>query len=191
MGKAQPSGPNLAEAVKENIVQALMASAITTSNLAESGILLEQYKVYVDSMEKLVARRQGVHTFFSTVNSFLLTVAGLLLTKDFIASDLAATPLVLASASGIALVVVWWQLSIYYGLLAKAKFAVIHALEQHLPSSPFWAEWVALDYGRNRDKYRSMSSIEKVIPIVFGVCYAVIGVIGILIIFNIVHLHHK
>ena len=141
--------------------------------------LLELYKTYVDSMEKVVSRRQTVHSFFLTANTLLLTFAGLLITKDFIRSGVSAVPLVISPIAGSMLSLVWMKLSRHYGLLCEAKFKVIHSLEKQLPAAPFLAEWVALGEGKNPLKYQSMATIEWVIPIVFLVIYVILFAVGL------------
>ena len=43
--------------------------------------LLAQYRLFVETSEALVLRRQGVNTFFLSVNSLVLAGAGLLLRR--------------------------------------------------------------------------------------------------------------
>ena len=44
-------------------------------------ILMEQYKLFVDTSERLVARRQLVNTFFLSVNTLTLSAIGLIATE--------------------------------------------------------------------------------------------------------------
>ncbi len=43
---------------------------------------LTQYRLFVETSEAFVVRRQGVNTFFLSVNSIVLAAAGLLLRDD-------------------------------------------------------------------------------------------------------------
>ena len=45
----------------------------------DSEALLTQYRILVETSEALISRRQGVNTFFLSVNSIILTVVALLL----------------------------------------------------------------------------------------------------------------
>ncbi len=49
------------------------------SEESDSEALLTQYGLFVGTSEALSSRRQGVNTFFLSVNSLLLAAAGLLL----------------------------------------------------------------------------------------------------------------
>lgn len=151
---------------------------------ASEAVILDQYKLYVDSMEKLILRRQGVHTFFMTVNTFLMSLAALLLTRDYVGHREAGLPIVLASLAGIVLAARWENMTVYYGRLAEAKFDVIHAFESRLASRPFWAEWVALRQGTDPKLYQAISGIEAKLPAVFGCCYIVTASLGVAIVFG-------
>jgi hypothetical protein len=103
------------------------------------------------------------------------------LTKDFVRSGVSAVPVMVATAAGAMMSLVWMKLSRHYGLLNAGKFKVIHAFERHLPAAPFWAEWVELDEGRNPSKYQSMAMIQWVIPVVFLVVYVLMFVTGLVV----------
>ncbi|ELR97402.1 hypothetical protein [Gloeocapsa sp. PCC 73106] len=142
-------------------------------DLESQKLILEQYKLYVETMEKLVARRQTLHSIMLIGNAFLMSVAGFFVTKVELPSRFPSGVGVMTVAlAGILLSLTWQKLSKYYGLLNRRKFEVIHTLETRLPVSLFWAEWVALGKGKNKDKYQSMAQIEAMIPIIFIVCYA-------------------
>jgi len=141
-------------------------------------VLLDQYKIFVETSEQLVARRQGVNTFFLSINSLLLTGIGLLareLTKAP-ASVFAALAICVA---GILLCLGWYRLLCSYAQLNHGKFVVIHELERHLPASLFQAEWEALGAGRNVKTYRPCTGTEKSIAVIFSVLYAVGGISSI------------
>jgi hypothetical protein len=148
--------------------------AETTSNA-----VIELYKLYVESMEKAVARRQTMHSFFLAANTLLLSLAGLLVTKDFVRSGVSAVPIMLASIAGAMLSLVWMKLSRHYGLLNTGKFRVIHALESKLPVKPFHEEWKELGEGRDPRRYQSMAAIERLIPVVFLILFTILFVVGL------------
>ena len=127
---------------------------------ADSEALLAQYRLLVETSEALVARRQGVNTFFLSVNSLVLAAAGLLL-RDGILSDLESFALVCLSLGGCVLCFVWRRLISSFRQLSRGKFDVIHAMEQRLPARMFAAEWAALGHGEDPKKYRPFTGTEK------------------------------
>ena len=59
----------------------LFPSGTAFAEGTRQSILFEQYKLFVDSSEKLVVRRQTVNTFFLSINALLLSAAGFIV-KD-------------------------------------------------------------------------------------------------------------
>lgn len=138
-------------------------------------ILLEQYKLFVDTSERLVARRQVVNTFFLSVNALLFSVVGICI-KEAVTTHLAALGIVPIAIAGIVLCYAWRVLVRSYRQLNRGKFDVIHLLEEHLPACVFKAEWKALGEGKAKQKYKPFTSTEAWIPIVFIVIYVVFTV---------------
>ena len=145
---------------------------------ADTETLLAQYRMFVDTSEALVVRRQGVNTFFLSVNSIILTIAGLLL-RDGQSGDLESGALIGLGLGGVTLCVVWRSLIVSFKQLSKGKFDVIHALERRLPAQVFTAEWAALGYGRDSTKYTPFTKTEVRTPFVFGVLQALLLTAGI------------
>lgn len=98
---------------------------------ADSEALLAQYRLFVETSEALVARRQRVNTFFLSVNPLVLAAAGLVL-RDGKLSDLESGALVCLSFSGCVLCFVWRRLISSFRQLSRGKFEVIQALEYRL-----------------------------------------------------------
>ena len=44
--------------------------------------LLEQYKLYIESVNSVSMRRQTANNFFLSINTFLLSIVGFLISKD-------------------------------------------------------------------------------------------------------------
>ena len=141
--------------------------------------LLTQYRLFVETSEALSARRQGVNTFFLSVNSIVLAAAGLLL-SDGEFSNLESIALTCLSFGGAVLSFVWWRLISSFQQLSKGKFDVIHALERRLPARIFAAEWVALGSGKDPKKYKPFTVTEKTTPMVFGTLHGFLFIAGII-----------
>jgi hypothetical protein len=133
---------------------------------------LELYKLMVASSEALVARRQGANTFFLTANGAVLTAIGLLLGRGLV-SFLEGIGLVVLTATGLILSLVWRSLILSLGQLNTGKFAVINRLEGAFPVAIYGAEWVALGEGKDKTLYKSSTSREVRIPITFATIYSI------------------
>lgn len=138
----------------------------------ERSSLLEQYKLFVDTSEKLVARRQTVNTFFLSVNALLLSAIGTI-AKEVITTPITIIGILAISIAGILLCFGWRRLVKSYHQLNAGKFDVIDHLEQYLPASLFKAEWEALGRGNDPDKYIPFTKTEATIPIVFIILYLI------------------
>lgn len=136
----------------------------------------ELYKLMVASSEQLVARRQGMNTFFLTANGAILTAAGLIVANDAPA-QFQAWGLLLLTVTGGVLSQAWRSLIRRFGQLNAGKFVIISALERLLPAAIYDAEWFALGEGKDKRKYKSFTSGEAWTPwTFFGVyCVAAVG----------------
>jgi len=148
---------------------------------ADQDRVFELYKLMVTSSEALVARRQGVNTFFLTANGALLTGIGLVIKAASSIRIVAAGVLVLAF-TGALLSYAWKSLLTSFGQLNKGKFAVINRLERELPAAIYSAEWKALAEGQNPSIYRSFTSREVWAPWGALTIYGLVAVAAIIVI---------
>jgi hypothetical protein len=137
--------------------------------------LFELYKIMVQSSENLVSRRQGVNTFFITVNGAILTGLGFFI-KAGGGQEIKALGVLLIALTGLILAHAWKSMIISFGQLNTGKFAVINRLERHLPAALFYAEWEALERGENPKVYRSFTSREVWAPYLLMLLYAIAAV---------------
>src|SRR5664279_5984342 len=98
--------------------------------------LLEQYKLYVESAQKVTDRRISTGNYLLTVNSFLLTVFGVASSQHLGGVWLAIVPL-----AGLLVSFTWYSLVVFYRNLGACKYKVIHQMESFLPVAPFRCEW--------------------------------------------------
>ncbi len=132
--------------------------------------ILEQYKLCVEMAERVSARRAFANTFFLTLNTGVFTLFGTLW-KDRPSGAVwwLAFPVIVLVGECLA----WFWLLRSYRQLNSAKYAVIGALEELLPTSPYWrAEWRALGEGQDRAKYWPLTHLEQWVPLLFALTYA-------------------
>lgn len=131
--------------------------------------LLEQYKLYVEMADRISARRGLANTFFLSLNTALLTAVGVFFNEQ---SDTAGGWLVLPLVALLAQCLTWYWIIRSYRQLNSAKWAVVGALEQRLPASPYWlAEWKAIGEGRDPARYWPLTHVEQWIPVLFALTY--------------------
>lgn len=134
-------------------------------------LVLEQYKLYVEMADRLSARRAIANSYFLTLHTAIATLVALFWRAPTHDSMAWLALLFLGIALGLCLA--WILLVRSYRQLSARKFAVIGALEERLPASPWWnGEWL----GRvNERRYLSLSYTEMWVPILFAVAYAAAG----------------
>ena len=139
---------------------------------ADSGSLLEQYKLYVEMADRISQRRGAANTFFLTFNTAVVgALAGFY--KD-VPPDVSVAMYAAAAVLSIA----WGVLLRSYRNLNTAKFKVIGVLEERLPANPYYkAEWKALGEGKDLRRYIPLSAIETVVPAVFFLIYIYLFVV--------------
>jgi hypothetical protein len=141
-------------------------------------LLLEQYKVFVESANKVSDRRSTAHTFLLTANTTLITLYGFVLGKD-VALSTAKTPWAwLVPLTGFLLTCAWFLLIRSYRTLNGAKFRVIHELEKRLPARLFDLEWEFLKRGESLT-HVPLTHIEEYVPAAFACLYAVLIVLAL------------
>ncbi len=143
--------------------------AYTAERREYQAAVLEQYKLYVGLADQVSARRGTTNSFFVTLNTAVFALIGALATRTSGHSSwLLIFPLLGLEGECFA----WFYLVRSYRLLNGAKFAVVGALEERLPASPWWrAEWSALGEGRDRTKYWPLTHLEQWIPVLFALVY--------------------
>lgn len=131
--------------------------------------LLEQYKIYIASTEKISDRRQKANEFFLALNSALVTLLGFILSKND--KSILTTTICLGSLAGIIMCYLWYRIIRSYKGLNDAKFKVLHAIEGRLPLALYDTEWEMLGRGTDKKKYWPFTHIELLVPWIFIAIY--------------------
>jgi hypothetical protein len=132
-----------------------------------SAHLLEQYRIYVDSADRISERRTAANNYLIVVNAFLVTLYGLAAALG--PSGLALWAVALPIA-GVLVCATWWVLIRNYRSLNSVKYQVIHLMEAELPAAPYDLEWQLAEEGKG-STYKPLTHIEQWIPAVFGALY--------------------
>ena len=145
---------------------------------ADGSTLLSLYLYYAEQTEKLIERRNATSRYFLTINTGFVAILGLALQHK---PTGAAAWLVALALAGIAVCVIWAQLTRSYRVLTKARFEVITEMEQRLPAAPYSDEWQRIKQSPAHQGYTSISRLESMVPWVFAVIYAVLLVAPLIV----------
>jgi len=142
-------------------------------------ILLEQYKIFLQTSESLIDRRQSVNNFYISVNSALAATYGAILAL----SEIGCFKLMVSFiffALGVFLCAAWMNILSSYGDLNGSKMKIISQIEKRLPANLYDAEWEALSDKLKRKKYVSFTESEKSTPKLFIALYCLLFLLCIL-----------
>jgi hypothetical protein len=123
--------------------------------------LLEEYKLYVEMMDRVSGRRIETNKFYISILTALLGfIATLGQQRVGIGSDYMSVVLLLFI--GLCLCVLWFVNINSYKQLNSLKFDVIREMESHLPFPCYSREWEVLQ--RQGKAYQRLSVIERYMP---------------------------
>ncbi|MDD5626171.1 MAG: hypothetical protein PHG83_03330 [Patescibacteria group bacterium] len=134
----------------------------------------EQYKLYIESMEKISDRRQYANNYFITINTALISLIGISSQINFFESIIWIKYFL--ALIGIIICITFGYLVKSYKQLNEGKFKVIHQIEEKLPLAIYKYEWEILGSGKDKNKYYPFSHIELIIPWIFGIIYTILGI---------------
>ncbi len=138
--------------------------------------LLEQYKLFVETSQRVTEKRQNSNNYLLTLNSSLVTLFIVFLSTFGHHRWNALIP-----GTGLIVCFIWYSLVDSYKDLNRAKFAVIHELENQLPVALFRHEWWVCGHNRKKkdnpveDMYVPLTHLERWIPVAFAVLYLGLG----------------
>jgi hypothetical protein len=145
---------------------------------------VDLYKVAVEMADRISERRGRANAFFLTLNVALVAALGLASPEisnrsahsiDHVLSARWGT--FLLAIGGEAIAAAWFLLLKSYRDLNRAKFSVIHEIEEKLPIRVFAREWELLrphapdHWWRLWRRYAEFGVIERAVPIVFAAIY--------------------
>lgn len=139
----------------------------------DQDILIEQYKMYVDSAQKISERRSALNSTFTALMSGLLAATPVIL-KEVNEDALRCAILMGIGVLGILINVVWYLAILSCRQLNKVKFIVIGEIEKSLPFKCYEREWELIKDEENKLHYIRITAIERLIPLAFFVPFFVL-----------------
>ena len=144
--------------------------------------LLEQYKLFVETVEQVTDRRLNASNYFLTLNAFLISLFGVLANFSGTGSLGSKIWSFLVPVAGLLICITWVTIIKSFRQLNSGKFKVIHELETVLPAALFNAEWTVLERGRGKI-YTRTTLVEVLVPRIFAGLYIVLAIFGVVNLF--------
>jgi hypothetical protein len=135
--------------------------------------LLEQYKLYVEMMDRMTSRRGQMNSFYTTLSSLLALIA-LITNKDqihFTNSKLQLIAIGAISFLGVLLCFIWYNNVQSYKELNSSKFKVISEIESMLPFACYDKEWEVIKRDKRYKGYQPQTKVERFIPFILSLPY--------------------
>jgi hypothetical protein len=145
-----------------------------------SAHLLDQYKLYIEMIDRLSARRVLVNNSFITMMG-AGAIAFAAAPQHFPGAFSALFQLGVTTFC-ILLAVMWRATIRYYRDLSSAKFKVISEMEALLPAQPFKMEWEYLQAAQRatgKKLHRGLATMEMLVPLI-AIAIAAIGLVATL-----------
>jgi hypothetical protein len=131
---------------------------------------LALFELYLATAEKVSDRRAQANSWMLSVDSAIIALYGYLQAdKMAVGATQKMVWLWAIPAAGAIVCLAWAALLTSYRKLNRAKFAVLTQIEADLPIPPFTREREAY----RRDRRRSLSTVERLIPGCFVLLYAI------------------
>lgn len=122
-------------------------------------MIFQQYKLYTEQKEKFVDRSFQTNKFYLVL--ILALIVTMFLTKDY-SFIFGLSSILIFSAAGLAICVLWWMNVDAYNFLLKVKFSrVIEELEKKLPVKPYTEEFAAIMDLRKSKREFLFADIQK------------------------------
>ena len=137
---------------------------------SESDQYLELYKLHAELADRVSQRREGANRLFVGLVVALLVFVGTLI-RFGAGVGLEAAIIFAVGFCGAALCVSWVIVIQSYRQLNRAKFRVLHNLEQLLPFQFFTDEWDPQAEGQKSNRYWRLTHVELGLPLVFGTLF--------------------
>ena len=132
--------------------------------------LLEQYKLYVETADRISDRREQTNRFYISLLSVLLALLSLVIGRRVL-DGFQIVVFMTIGILGLGLCVLWNINIRSYRQLNSGKFKVIHEMEQYLPFSCYDREWEILGRGKEAKKYLQLTRVEQYVPFILAVPY--------------------
>lgn len=126
-------------------------------------ILFQQYKLYAEHKEKFIDRSFATNKFYLVL--VLVIALTMFLTKDYCFAY-GLSSILIFSAAGMAICILWWINMDSYNLLIKVKLSnVLEQIEKQLPIQPYTQEFsVVKDLRKNKREFL-FSDMQKAFAI--------------------------
>lgn len=136
---------------------------------------LNQYRLFIDSVNYTSALKLKLNTFFLTINTAIITAAGFVLANNGVFKTAVWHKMI--PLSGILICVIWWGVIYTYKQRNIIKLRIVHCLEEHLPLALYKTEWNLMEANHDNWLKKILFRIDLFVPMVFGILYIIFALV--------------
>jgi hypothetical protein len=140
---------------------------------------IEQYKLYVEMTDRMLARRAQANSFYTSLLTGLIAFPSLFGGQNIL-DGFKQVSFLGISLLGLLLCFLWAVTIRAYRDLSTSKFQVINEMENLMPFSCYQKEWDILMAVRKGKPYTKLTLIEQYIPLLIAIPYATLLIYSIL-----------
>jgi hypothetical protein len=145
-------------------------------------VLLEQYKLYIEMMDRTSQRRMDSGKYYLTVLTGISAIVPLIFGEKKLLIEEFGPVLLVVSILGLLICCTWISNIASYRNINSAKFEVILDMEKKLSYPCYEREWNLLQKDSNK-RYIQFSKVERIIPIIFIIPSLVLFIYSITLLF--------
>lgn len=145
-------------------------------------VLLEQYKLYIEMMDRTSQRRMDSGKYYLTVLTGISAIVPLIFGEKKLLIEEFGPVLLVVSILGLLICCTWISNIASYRNINNAKFEVILDMEKKLSYPCYEREWNLLQKDSNK-RYIQFSKVERIIPIIFIIPSLVLFIYSITLLF--------
>lgn len=145
-------------------------------------VLQEQYKIFIQSSETLMQRRQSANSFYLTINTALIAIFAALISLKLMVNYIVLIGSLLCII-GMITSKAWETILISYGVLNKSKIQVISMIEDQLPASLYDAEWNVMNNVSMNENYKPFTKTESFTAYTFFILYLIMFILCLMYFF--------
>lgn len=133
---------------------------------------LEQYKIYIASINSVSNLKHQVNSYFLTINTILMTAVGISFTRDGLFNPLAWHTII--PGVGVILCLAWWYTTRSYKEINQMKFRALYCIEERLPLALYKTEAEMINTEHVPPGPLKSAVVEPIVPWAFIILYILI-----------------
>lgn len=135
------------------------------SNEQYNNLLIEQYRIYVESADRTSFRRIVINLFFLVTNLFIVGIVALAVSNNInINNPPSPTLIAIPFFAGIVFCYSWWKIVRFFRHHVQIKNTIVPSIERRLPSKA----WLTEEYiAGQKGSFKPIRVLEIYMPFIF------------------------